>query len=256
MRVTVILDLLLVAWFFGLAAAEVVAARGRSAPEPGGDGRLITNFGLGVLVLVSNSLLPMLKVGSSLLGQSLGGGLAAWFAWPWILTFVAFLLADSVAGYWSHRLMHIVPWLWRIHRVHHADNAVDVSTSLRNHPLELVLIFPVSIAVILVVGASPTVVLAGQTIMVAASIWQHADIAAPRAERVLASMLITPAIHRIHHSPERARHDSNFGDLITLWDRLFGTFKKSEGRGRVGLDGQVARPDRLLEQIWSPVYSA
>ena len=152
--------------------------------------------------------------------------------------------------------MHIVPWLWRIHRVHHADNAVDVSTSLRNHPLELVLIFPVSIAVILVVGASPTVVLAGQTIMVAASIWQHADIAAPRAERVLASMLITPAIHRIHHSPERARHDSNFGDLITLWDRLFGTFKKSEGRGRVGLDGQVARPDRLLEQIWSPVYSA
>ena len=256
MRVTVILDLLLVAWFFGLATAEIVAARRRCVPEPGGDGRLITNFGLGVLVLVSNSLLPMLKIGSSLIGQGIGGGLAIWFAWPWMATLVVFILADSLAGYWSHRLMHMIPWLWRIHRVHHADNAVDVSTSLRNHPLELVVVFPISVAVVLVVGASPTVVLAGQTIMVAASIWQHADIAAPRAERVLAPMLITPAVHRIHHSPERSRHDSNFGDLITLWDRLFGTFRKSEGRGQVGLEGQVARPDRLLEQIWSPVYGA
>ncbi|MEP6982573.1 MAG: sterol desaturase family protein [Sphingomicrobium sp.] len=108
---------------------------------------------------------------------------------------------------------------------------------------------------ILAIGAPPTGVIAAQTIMVAASIWQHADIELPRLERILAPVLITPSIHRLHHSPERRVHDSNYGDLITLWDRLFGTFRPSKDRGRVGLDGQVARSDGLLEQIWSPVYA-
>ena len=76
----------------------------------------------------------------------------------------------------------------------------------------------------------------------------------PRLERMLGPWLITPSIHRVHHSPERRLHDSNYGELITFWDQLFGTFSRSEGRRRVGLDGQVARSDRLLEQIWSPVY--
>jgi sterol desaturase/sphingolipid hydroxylase (fatty acid hydroxylase superfamily) len=255
LRIAVILNLGLVVCFFLLAIAELYAARRRPAGEAGGDGRLVTNFGLGVLVLASNSLLPMVKVGSSFLGEWAGAGLADRFAWPLGLAVVVLLLADSLATYWTHRAMHAVPWLWRIHRVHHSDVAVDVSTSLRNHPLELVVAIPISVAVIVIVGASPTAVLVSQTIMVAASIWQHADIELPRAERALAPLLITPSIHRLHHSPERRLHDSNYGELITLWDRLFGTFSRPRARSPVGLHNQIAPSDRLLAQLWSPIYA-
>jgi sterol desaturase/sphingolipid hydroxylase (fatty acid hydroxylase superfamily) len=256
LRFDVILDFALVAWFALLAGAEFFTARGRAAAQSGGDARLITNFGLGVLVLIANSLLPMVKVGSSYLAQSFGAGLSSQFAWPWALALMVLIFADSFASYWTHRALHAVPALWRIHRVHHSDASVDVSTSLRSHPLELVVTFPVSLVVILVVGAPPTAVVAAQTIMVAASIWQHADIELAWVDRGLGSFLITPSIHRLHHNPERRLHDSNYGELITFWDRLFGTFNRSERRTRVGLDGQIARSDRLLEQIWSPVYSA
>jgi sterol desaturase/sphingolipid hydroxylase (fatty acid hydroxylase superfamily) len=255
LRIAVILDFALVAWFFLLAGAEFFAARGRGIAEAGGDARLVTNFGLGVLVLAFNGLLPMAKVGSAVAGQGLGAGLAVHYAWPWAVAMAILILADSFASYWTHRAMHAVPALWRIHRVHHADCAVDVSTSVRNHPLELVVALPVSAAVILAVGAPVSAVVAAQTIMVTAVIWQHADIDVPWLERALAPLLITPAIHRLHHSPERPLHDSNYGELIMLWDRLFGTLRRSGGRGRVGLEGQVARSDHLLEQIWSPVYA-
>lgn len=256
MREIAILDLILIGWFALLAGIEFVEARRRAIVEAGNDARLITNFGLGALGLATNSMLPIAKIGSSVLAQSLGGGLATLFEWPWLLALGVFLLADSLAAYWTHRAMHALPWLWRIHRVHHADNAVDVSTSLRNHPLELMVTIPVSALVVLIVGAPPSAILIAQTITVVAVIWQHADISLPRVERLLAPILITPSVHRIHHSPDRRRHDSNYGEVIIIWDRLFRTFTRSEGRGRVGLDGQVARPDRLLQQIWSPVYAA
>jgi sterol desaturase/sphingolipid hydroxylase (fatty acid hydroxylase superfamily) len=255
LRIAVVLNLALVAWFFALAAAELVAARRRPAGEPSGDGRLITNFGLGVLALAASSLVPMVKLGTSFLGQSAETGFAVRYAWPGLVVVGVLLLADSLATYWTHRAMHAVPWLWRIHRVHHSDAAVDVSTSLRNHPLELVVTIPVSVAVIVIVGASPTAVLITQTIMVAASIWQHADIDLPRADRALAPLLITPGIHRLHHSPERRLHDSNYGDLITLWDQLFGTFSRPGARARVGLENQIAPSNRLLQQLWSPIYA-
>jgi sterol desaturase/sphingolipid hydroxylase (fatty acid hydroxylase superfamily) len=89
------------------------------------------------------------------------------------------------------------------------------------------------------------------------TISRHADVdLPPRLDRALAWMIVTPRVHRLHHNPEREHHDSNYGELLTLWDQLFGTYDRTEGRRPVGLDGQVAAPDRLLEQIWSPVYSA
>jgi len=255
LQIVAILDVALIVVFVLLAWAEFVAARGRKAVAEPADARLATNFGLGIMVLLLMSLAPAAKVSAAFIAQSQFDGLAERYAWPWLLSLAVFVVADSFASYWTHRVMHAVPALWRIHRIHHADSAVDVSTSLRNHPLELLVTLPVSIALIVVIGAPPTVVIASQTIMFAASMWQHADINPPWAERALGNWLITPATHRLHHSPDRATHDGNYGDLITLWDRLFGTFSRSGGRGRVGLDGQVARPDHLLEQILSPVYS-
>lgn len=252
-----ILGLGLVGWFGILAFAELISAR--RAPRAGcsTDARLVTNFGLGVLVLACNSLAPIAKIGSSAWAQSLGSGLAPAIGLTWPLALAAFMLADSLAGYWTHRLMHAMPLLWRIHRVHHADAAVDLSTSLRNHPLELVVTIPVSAAVILMTGAQPSVVVLAQSIVFAAAIWHHADIDLPRwLERVLRHIIVTPAYHRLHHSPDRWLHDGNYGDLITLWDRLFGTAKLSARQQRVGLDGQVVRPDRLLAQICWPLYAA
>lgn len=254
MRFSVILDVALVVLFMLLAWAEVKAARGKRAAGSS-DARLITNFGLGMLVLLVTSLVPAAKVGAAFVAQAQFRGLAEHYAWPWLVALGVFVIADSFTAYWTHRLMHSVPVLWRIHRIHHADSSVDVSTSLRNHPLELVVTLPVSIALIVAIGAPPSAVIVSQTIMVAAAMWQHADIDAPWSERVLGSWLITPATHRLHHSPERATHDGNYGDLIILWDWLFGTFNRSKGRERVGLDGQAASPDHLFEQILSPVYA-
>ncbi len=256
MHFAAILDLGLVVWFMVLAGAELIAVRSRGPAKTTGDARLVTNFGLGALVLFLNSVLPLVKIGSSLLDPWLGGGLCRLLALPWAVALLVFVFADSFATYWTHRMMHAVPIFWRIHRVHHADAEVDVSTSLRNHPLELLVTVPVSVTVIISTGAPPTAVIAAQAIAVAAAIWQHADIEVPRLEGILSRFLITPLIHRVHHNPERRLHDSNYGELITLWDRLFGTFNPGRGRGRVGLEGRVGRENGLLKQIWSPVYAA
>ena len=153
--------------------------------------------------------------------------------------------------------MHRSALLWRVHRVHHADSAVDISTSLRKHPVELLVTLPASALVIVAIGAPVSAVVSVQAIVLAATIWQHADIrlSAP-IDRVLGLLIVTPRLHRLHHNPVRIVHDSNFGELFTVWDRLFGTLSVLDGRGRVGLDDQSARADDLLEQIWSPLRPA
>jgi sterol desaturase/sphingolipid hydroxylase (fatty acid hydroxylase superfamily) len=247
----------LVGWFAVLACIELLCARRAGRTERGNDGRLLTNFGLAVLLLATGAAFPLARLGASATAQSWAIGLGPRLELSWLAIFILLLVVDSLAVYWVHRLVHRVPLFWRVHRVHHADESVDVSTSLRNHPLEMVLSIPSSAAVILIVGASPTMVVASQTINLAATIWQHADIQLPqRLERALTWLIVTPAMHRLHHNPERRLHDSNYGELITLWDRLFGSFNAPQGRTRVGLDDQVASPDRLLQQIWSPVYAA
>ena len=255
MKPDAIVQLALLAWFALLAIAEVAWARqGVEQDKQGGDARLLTNFGLTAVVLAASALLPVARMTSSDLAQRLHLGIANLVPMPWIAAFSLLLIVDSFAAYWAHRLMHATPLLWRVHRVHHADTAVDVSTSLRNHPLELLVTVPVASAVVLLIGAPVSVVLAVQTIGVAAAIWQHADITLPAGlDRALARTIFTPRLHRLHHNPERAVHDSNFGETIVLWDWLFGTLNRSEGRRPVGLGDLERRPDHLLDQIWSPL---
>lgn len=245
----------LLSWFVLLALAEFATAS--PDRDHSSDSRLVTNFGLAAVVLFVGSLFPLVKLAAAAAGQSFQFGLTHVVALPWLAVLAATLLAETLGSYWAHRAMHRWPLLWRIHRVHHADNAMDVSTSYRNHPLELLVTVPISAAAILVVGAPASVVLVAQTFTSAAAIWAHADLTLPRRiDWVIAWVSFTPRLHRLHHNPERATHDSNYGELLTLWDRLFGTFNNAEGRRPVGLEGQVARPDRLLQQIWSPVHAA
>jgi sterol desaturase/sphingolipid hydroxylase (fatty acid hydroxylase superfamily) len=250
-----LIGLALLGWFAALAIAETLGARSARTPENNDDRRLLTNFGLTTLVLLASSLLPLANVASAI--ASRGVGLAYHVPLPWIAILVLTLLAQTFAAYWAHRLMHAWPLLWRVHRVHHADTALDVSTSLRNHPLELLLTIPASALVIVLIGAPLSVVAAAQGLIVAGTIWEHADLALPkRLDRALALVIVTPRIHRLHHNPDRHTHDSNYGNLILLWDRLFGTFNDSPDRRAVGLLQQAGRPNYLFEQIWSPLHSS
>lgn len=257
MHTGVFIGLALVGWFALLAGVEMYCARRSSRPERSSDQRLITNFAFGAVTFAVAVVLPISRLTASAAAQSLGSGVAPRLALSWPATLALLLLVDSLAVYLLHRLMHRTPLLWRIHRVHHADQSVDLSTTFRNHPLELTASLPMAAAVVLVVGAPASVIMAAQTISFAMTIWQHADIdLPPRLDRALAWVIVTPRVHRLHHNPERQHHDSNYGELMTLWDRLFGTYDATEGRHPVGLDGQIAAPDRLLQQIWSPVYGA
>lgn len=252
-----IINLALLGWFAVLAVAEFICAWRGSGAAVSSDERLVTNFTLTALVLLASAAFPFANLGSSMVTRRLNIGVGHLLALPWVMTLLLALLAMTFASYWVHRLMHAQPFFWRIHRVHHADSSVDVSTSLRNHPLELTLTMPVSALVIFIVGAPVSVVVVLQTLFVAAALWQHADIPLPRRlDQILSRVIITPRLHRLHHNPERPVHDSNYGELIVLWDWLFATLNVSEGRGRVGLDHQAARPDHLLEQIVSPLSAA
>ena len=252
-----LLGLGLAVWFGLLALAELRWRPAGAEIPVSSDSRLVTNFGLAILILSVSALFPLARIGSSIVAQRLDAGLARHADLPWIAIFALLLFADSFVGYWVHRLMHGTSLLWRLHRVHHADQQVDVSTSLRNHPLELLITMPASTLVILAVGAPASAVVVLQTLLVGSAIWQHADITLPRRlDHALSTVIVTQRVHRMHHSPDRAKHDRNYGELLIIWDRLFGTFDWTEGREAVGLDCQIAAPDRLLQQIWSPVYGA
>lgn len=243
---------------FGLLAiAELCLPNGSQPRSAPGDERLFTNFGLTGLVLLAGGLFPLARMSSSIVSDRYGLGLSHVLYLPWAAILVATLLLDSFVSYWVHRLMHATPLLWRVHRVHHSDSAVDVSTSLRNHPLELLLTAPASALVVVALGAPPSAVIATQTVFVAAVLWEHAAVRLPdRLERALSIAIVTPALHRLHHSRQRELHDSNFGDSLVLWDWLFGTLRRNSLSPEVGLDGQRAMSDHLFQQILSPLHPA
>ena len=243
----------LVGWFVALALAEAMWPL--ATQDGSGDGRLLTNFGLTVLIFLGSALPPLANFGSAMIGAGIGIGYHV--PLPWAAMFLLTLLGQTLAAYWIHRMMHGTPLLWRVHRVHHADTAVDVSTSLRSHPLELLFIIPTSAAVTLALGSPVSAVVAVQTLLFAGAIWEHADVALPRQlDRALAFVLVTPRLHRLHHSPDRRSHDSNYGSFLMVWDRLFGTINDNEAQSSVGLEHQSADPNRLIAQIFSPLHAA
>ncbi|MBD1204879.1 MAG: sterol desaturase family protein [Rhodobacteraceae bacterium] len=169
-------------------------------------------------------LIPLLPLAAADMAAARNWGLLAplplWAALP-----LAFLLLDLLI-WGQHRLMHAHPLLWRFHRMHHADTEVDASTGLRFHPLEILLSTLIKIAAILALGAPALAVIAFEIVLNATSLFSHANIRlAPATDRALRRLFVTPAMHRIHHSIRREETDSNFGFNLTLWDRLFGTYR-------------------------------
>lgn len=219
LRLTAFVSLLLI-----LAAAERIFPRR-------GDARLAPRQGVNIALMVLNTallrvLFPVLAVGFAAYVQSHGIGVLPWLALPvWASVLLAVLLLD-MAIYWQHRGMHWLPVLWRMHRVHHSDLAFDLSLGVRFHPLEIALSMLLKFAAIAALGASPLAVLCFELALSAGSLFTHADLRLPaRFERVLRWLLVTPDMHRIHHSIHRDETNSNFGFSLSLWDRCFGSYR-------------------------------
>lgn len=243
----------------------VLAAAERLWPLRG-DARLrrrqLHNFGL---IVVDTALLriafPVLAVAWALHIEQQGFGLLHWLDLrPWLAIPLALVLLD-LAIYWQHRLFHAIPLLWRLHRVHHSDLGFDVSTGVRFHPLEIALSMLIKLGLIAVLGAPALAVLLFELLLSLGSLFTHADFALPqRLDRTLRRLLVTPSMHRIHHSNRRRETDSNYGFHLSIWDRLFRSYR-SDARGgetgmTIGLDEyRPAHQQRLLALLLQPFRS-
>lgn len=157
----------------------------------------------------------------------------------WLSVPISVLLFDCLI-YWQHRLFHRVPMFWRIHRVHHADPHLDASTGLRFHPIEIALSLAVKMAAILLLGVPVIAILIFEVLLNASSIFNHSNIRLPiKLEKLLRTLIVTQAMHRIHHSQVVRETDSNFGFNLSIWDKLFGSYideaKDSDAGIKLGL---------------------
>jgi sterol desaturase/sphingolipid hydroxylase (fatty acid hydroxylase superfamily) len=164
------------------------------------------------------------------------------------------LLALDLVSYGWHRANHVIPFLWRFHRVHHSDANFTASTAVRFHPGELVMSLPLRLSAVAALGASPLDVVIFEVIFTIANFIEHGDINLPRTfERRLALICITPALHRRHHSEKMAELQTNFGTIFSFWDRLLGTYGDSSSaeRFRAGVFG-LRTPATALEALILP----
>lgn len=222
-----------------------------------GDGRWslrqLTNAALVAIdTLVLRLAFPVLAVALAM--EVHGGGLFGWLAWPAWLEITAAVLILDVAIYWQHRLLHIVPFLWRMHRVHHADTAFDVTTGVRFHPLETSLSMGIKLGLVLLLAPHPTAVLIFEILLSAGSLFTHADFRFPQAlDRRLRWLIVTPSMHRIHHSTWRPETDSNYGFHLSIWDRIFGSYtpapREDERSMPIGLERFRSRREQSLLQL-------
>jgi sterol desaturase/sphingolipid hydroxylase (fatty acid hydroxylase superfamily) len=165
-----------------------------------------------------------------------GFGLLALAGWPFWVNVVAGVLLIDLAEYWRHRISHSVPALWRLHRVHHSDPVVDVTTSMRNHPLEMMLRPVFLAAAAIAFGLTPLTFLIYTIVQLPVLLFQHVRFALPDPlDRMLRLVIVTPAWHLLHHSQQQAETDSHYATFLTVWDRLFASCGTVRTPERIGL---------------------
>ena len=189
--------------------------------------RWSSNLGLVVLNTVLLRLLfPAAAVGVAAFGTAHGWGVLNHFAVPMWLAVPLAVIAMDLVIWLQHVMVHAVPLLWRLHQVHHADLDYDLTTGARFHPLEIALSMLIKFATIMVLGPSVLAVLIFEVMLNATAVFNHGNIRLPNAlDRALRWVLVTPDMHRVHHSVESDECNSNFGFSLTWWDRLLGTYR-------------------------------
>jgi len=217
-----------------------------------------SNLGIVALnTIVVRLLFPAAAVGVAWTASEKGWGLFQSFEVPMAVAVVACVVLLDFFIYLQHVLFHAVPGLWRLHRMHHADLDFDVTTGARFHPIEIVLSMIIKMGAIAALGAPPVAVIIFEVVLNATAMFNHANAKLPLAlDRVLRLLIVTPDMHRVHHSVIVNETNSNFGFNLSCWDRLFGTYRDQPAGGHDGMtigieifrEGGDLRLDRMLVQ--------
>ena len=215
--------------FLGLLAALALAERRwpRHRAAPARARRWPANLGLAVInTLTLRLLLPWLAVDAAMYAQTHGIGLLHWLTLTTTQSWFVTVVALDLLIYWQHRLLHANGLLWRLHRVHHSDTALDATSALRFHPLEILLSMGIKIPAILALGAPPEAVLLFEILLNSFALFAHANLSLPsRIDHFLRYLVVTPEMHRIHHSVLHEERDSNYSFQLSIWDRLFSSYR-------------------------------
>jgi len=217
--------------------------------------RWSNNLSLVVLdTLAVRLTFPLLAVSVAVLAKNNGWGLLNLLDLPFWITFALALLVMDLAIYLQHVLFHAVPILWRLHRVHHADLEFDVTTGIRFHPVEIVLSMGIKLLVVVALGPPALAILVFEILLNATALFNHSNVRMPHAvERLLRCVLVTPDMHRIHHSILPYETDSNFGFNLPWWDKLLGTYRAQPRDGHhnmtIGIEKFRTRRDLRIDQM-------
>lgn len=244
---------------FAIMAAWEIAAPRRQLTVPKMK-RWAGNLGIVVLNTVLLRLLfPAAAVGVALVAEEGGWGVLRQFEVSPVLAFVLAVMVLDAAIYLQHVMFHAVPAFWRLHRVHHADLDFDVTTGARFHPIEIVLSMLIKFAVIVVLGPPLAAVIVFEVLLNATAMFNHSNVRLPLPlDRILRWLVVTPDMHRVHHSIEDDETNCNFGFNLPWWDRLFGTYRDQPRGGHEGMTIGIRRvrdPQRcstLPAMLWLP----
>ncbi|MGE0513317.1 MAG: sterol desaturase family protein [Hyphomicrobiaceae bacterium] len=250
-RLAVFVSILLGMVLWELLAPRRAQATGRARRWPGNIGIVLID------TLLVRVLFPISAVALALLAEKQGWGLVhAFQVQTWLAVVLGIILLD-LAIYLQHVLFHAVPALWRLHRMHHADLEFDVTTGIRFHPVEILLSMVIKFGVVATIGAPAISVLIFEVLLNATSMFNHGNVSMPgKLDRVLRWIVVTPDMHRVHHSIKPRETDSNFGFNLSCWDRLLGTYREQPEDGHLAMtvgidqfrDPRELRLDRLLTQ--------
>jgi sterol desaturase/sphingolipid hydroxylase (fatty acid hydroxylase superfamily) len=236
------------------------------APRRGGDRLRRLRWSANLPMLLAGSLLvrlalPLGAAGAALWAQGRGVGVFNHWDIPLLGPLAglwSFLALDALI-YWQHRVLHVVPWLWRIHRMHHSDVEFDATTALRFHPLEIGLSMLLKIGAVVALGAPALAVLAVEVALNAAAMFNHSNIALPLAlDRWLRRLVVTPDMHRVHHSLLRRERDTNYGFNLSCWDHLFRSYTRQPEGGHLAMpiglpEFRDPREQRFLPLLLQPL---
>lgn len=232
-----------------MASWEMVAPRRRREIP-----RLLrwsSNLGIVVVdAILVRLTFPVVAVGLAIVAAERGWGLFNVFGTPTWIAFIASILALDLAIYLQHVMFHAVPALWRLHRMHHADLEFDVTTGLRFHPIEILLSMGIKLAVVAALGPPAVAVLVFEIVLNAAAMFNHSNVQIPLGlDRILRWLVVTPDMHRVHHSIDPTETNSNFGFNLPWWDRLLGTYLAQPREGHDAMTIGIKR-FRTQRDLW------
>ncbi len=224
-----------------LSVLVVMATWELLAPRRKQTASKLCRWGGNLTIVILNTVIARLLVAGGIvaaaaMAQERGWGLFNWVDWPDWLEFGLALVALDLVIYWQHQAFHLVPVLWRFHMMHHSDLDLDVSSGVRFHPVEVVISLAVKGAAVLALGVAPLAVVVFEIVLNSTALFNHSNVRMPLAiEPFLRWFIVTPDMHRIHHSVDPRETNSNYGFNVPWWDRLFGTYCAEPALGQTGM---------------------